>query len=552
MHQTIGGRTWATVRTGMVSVVAAWALSGCGGGAKETNTDIPEPAPTGGVAAAAQTQALLIGYQPAPVNTSADNMLAVDPGTGKVAWSQSTDNLQGHAFTYEHVIDSYGVAQQRQSVRQLIYIYDHRIYGLPLTPQPNVKAHQISSATDACSIEQVFESDPSGQDAWLIVTTKGADDACHNINSPAPSDDQTMLIHTSWGDAQAAAAHPFSSTLPTLAITDKNGLVIGIVGYHDETGQLAVLKQDSNGAVAGAAVANGQFSSLSGYRILGRVPGSATKAYVLVGSAIRVLDWGNNIVKLDTSVVTQLHGPNYAHTLQDQQYLYIVDGSSLKRLGSNGLGGNWPDLPGAPTTVLQTPDYSVVDQPPSNGSVSWYAISKITGVPKFIYTANIGEGPPMLASPGNVLLSHTPVNGDHLTVSITRHDLDNNTHALVDGEARVVFPVTTSPVALDPNSRAVSHLLLCHVDDTTGACQPKNAVIYDVQAKSTRPLAPISMSSNEPAWTGFDFGFGNTRDFTTPVGPRYLLRTFAGTGSSTTSKLWMFDPNVEGSLTLVP
>jgi hypothetical protein len=549
MHQTVGGRTWATVRTGMVSVVAAWALSGCGGGGtKETNIDIPKPAPapTGGAAATAQAQALLIGYQAGSDNNATTNMVAVDPSTGKVVWSQPTED---DAFAYEQVIDSTGVAQQIQSVRQLFYAYDGRIYGLKLTAAPNVQPYQISSVANACNIQRVLNSDPSGLNAWLIVTTAGADKKCNDTDGNGQPYNKQMLVHTSFGVADGGAPYPFDIAASTLAITNSQGVLAGIVGYHAETKQLGFINQKGETL----PVKDGSISSPNGYYIYGRVPGSMTQAYVLVDKQILKLDWSEaptlKVPTPDAPAVMVFSG-DVGPALIAQQYLYVFDGGTLRRF--DGQGTETPlskpiRMAFTPRVASQTPDYIVVDQYGSDGNVSWYAITKKTGDAKLIYKGDAKSALSMRVATGNVVLLVTKTDLNKLTESITRFDLDKpgSKEELFGGEVRLIRPLMSLPVSQDFSSQAITHLVLCHaVDATTGTCPASQTFIYDVQANKQRPLASSTIASNEPVWSSFSFGI--------TFGQRYLMTTWSESGNSTTSKLWMFDPNVEGSLTLVP
>jgi len=518
-------------------------LSACGAGDGKDNSEAQ--------ASAANQQTpppmqLVMGYfEPNEDRWRYDLINLISPQSGRIVWSLQADNLSADTSATMG-FDGTGSPVSHGAAQRLFYVKQGLIYTVTLRGDSNPQPRQLTTVSDACSIERVINSDGTGDSAWVMVSLAGANKQCDGPEWWG-SDDQVVLVG-SW-QTPTDAAISFNVRPSSILVTPYTtaGQFKGLLWSNVEGLSLV----DTRGVrhdLLDASLAQARFLSL--------VPGNGQQAYIQAGQKIHVLDWSGDKLTLVGSAPAAVLQTFLAVTATGmipfwatEEGLYFIDDGRLWRLdGQHRL-----------TAVATTPDVNVyyVD-----GGIRSYtanellllehnnepfagarlqAISRTSGSLRTVYQApDAAESAPIVKVNGRVAIILQAEDQTNTRWTIARVDLSTGNAARVIASGVSILNMLST----HDTHAALTHLTWCQAD-AAGTCPVSSVMGYNVAQDVARPLATNDLARTEANWS-----IVNIQQADATNNPAFTSYTPVPAGGHL-RKVWRFEPDTLGSLKLV-
>lgn len=529
----------------LTAAFMALLLSACGAGDGKDNSEAQ--------ASAANQQTpppmqLVMGYfEPNEDRWRYDLINLISPQSGRIVWSLQADNLSADTSATMG-FDATGLPVSHGAAQRLFYVAMDKghVYTVTLRGDSNPQPRQLTTVSDACSIERVINSDGTGDSAWVLVSLAGANKQCDGPEWWG-SDDQVVLVG-SW-QTPTDAAISFNVRPSSILVTPYTtaGQFKGLLWSNVEGLSLV----DTRGVrhdLLDASLAQARFLSL--------VPGNGQQAYIQAGQKIHVLDWsGDKLTLVGSQPAAVLKTASLMTTISivpswaTEEGLYFVDDARLWRLDGQHRLTSVATLPDVDlnNVLLHEREYTanelllIQHHDLAPGGARVQAISRTSGSLRTVYqTPEAAQMAPIIKVNGRVAIILQAEDQTNTRWTIARVDLSTGNAARVMACGVSILNMLST----HDTHAALTHLTWCQAD-AAGTCPVSSVMGYNVAQDVARPLATNDLARTEANWS-----IVNIQQADATNNPAFTSYTPVPAGGHL-RKVWRFEPDTVGSLKLV-
>lgn len=503
-----------------------------------TTSSVPGPSPTPDQnPGTPSTSSYLTGVRNALSGESSTEQLAlIDDATGTEVTATLIDRGTHPKLAQAFTVSTDGKSHVAGRQTAVYYIFQNKLWEMALEHVSNElsvpKERQVSSETQACTLDDVTETDATGRTSLLRYTNAGPDGDCSTM-----ADNQSKTALSSSTDT-AAPSQTFLDVQ-----RDGTGAIARVLSISADN----KLTITASATLQSTAVVNGTIPAGTSVSVFGKVAGSTDQVYLRIGNEVRALNWGN--ASLSTTVLASLNLVQMPFVHTDDEATYYADvmpaaniamapavvptvpaieltlwrikpGQGAAQVVASLAVGSADQMPEIAGHVMTPSSLAMVIR--RDGADTLAVIKKANGNLRQIALSGPALHIDTLAHAGDILLvSQQLVTGEY-AAALTRIDLANNDATKVLSSAASLVGIINSPNRSLAGEADQTHLIWLEGGSVRS---------YNLSADTSLTIAD---SSTLDGWNG-----GPLKADVTNL-TQGLLHGLS-TGNSVTETLWLFN-----------